>query len=207
MANIEKLQRQEVIERIKARSSQTVERALAGCVYFLLDCSGSMGDYNKLEQAKKGATDYGVEARNKGYAIGLIKFDSISTHLLEPQHNLETYEAELRKLSATGSTNLTAAIQEARTRLVNRIGERVIFIVTDGMPDNKQTALEAAAQVKANGIEIMTFGTDDADKAFLDMLATRKEFSVKMSRDQLQQGIKAMAKLLPSTNKGNATKA
>lgn len=167
-----------------------------GNIYFLLDCSGSMSIYNKLTLAKKGAIGYADEANKKGYSIGLIKFGSIATHILEPKYQLENYKYEVNKLSTGGSTNMTDAIQQAIERFIDIIGEKIIFIVTDGMPDDKDSVLKAATLAKEKGIEIMTLGTDDADEMFLYQLSTRKEFSNKVSHDNLQQGIVSMAKLL-----------
>lgn len=168
-----------------------------GRVYLLLDCSASMTSYNKLEQAKSGAEKFAEDALEKGYAVGLIKFETTASHLLDPNQSLEEFKIQLKNITATGGTNMTAAIKEATRRFSEALGERVIYVVTDGMPDDRNSTLEAANEAKAKGIEIMTFGTDDADKSFLDLLATRKELSVKVSRDKLQQGIASMAKLLP----------
>lgn len=92
---------------------------------------------------------------------------------------------------------MAAAIQIARDNLLDKGGERVICIVTDGMPDDRKATLEAMNEIKTQGVEIMTIGTDDANKEFLEELATRKELSRKVLRDQLERGIISMAKMLP----------
>ena len=51
-------------------------------IYFLMDCSYSM-EGKTLTIAKKGAIEYASEAIKKKYSIGLIKFASNATHILE----------------------------------------------------------------------------------------------------------------------------
>ncbi|MGQ3684178.1 MAG: vWA domain-containing protein [Candidatus Loosdrechtia sp.] len=169
-------------------------------VYLLMDCSGSMAENDKLLQAKKGAIGFADEAQKKEYAVGFIAFASHAEHILEPQNELAGLHAGIEKLSANGSTNMTEAIQIARNNLLQKAGEKVICIVTDGMPDDKKATLEAANELRTQGIEIMTIGTDDADKEFLEELATSKKLSRKVLRDQLEQGIISMAKMLSREN-------
>ena len=88
----------------------------------------------------------------------------------------------------------------AKDKLFDKAGEKVICIVTDGMPDDKKTTLAVTNEARIQGIEIMAIGTDDADKVFLEERVTRKDLSLKVSRDQLERGIISMAKMLPEKN-------
>lgn len=92
---------------------------------------------------------------------------------------------------------MAAAIKLATDHLKRRLGKRAMCIVTNGMPDDKKAALDAAAKAREGGIDIMVLGTDGADKGFLDQLASRKDLSVKVERHQLGVGIQNMLKLLP----------
>lgn len=166
-------------------------------VYLLIDCSGSMAVDNKMEQAKSGAYNFAVDASKKNYSIGIINFDSTAQLILSAQKNLSEINNSLKSLRATGSTNMTDAFNLAISCFDGVKGEKFICIVTDGEPDNRMTTLQARNRAVNVGVEIMTIGTDDADKDFLDQLATRKELSVKVSRQQLKEGISDMAKLLP----------
>ena len=117
--------------------------------------------------------------------------------MLEPQRELVSFYSEVEKLAIAGSTNMAAGIRMATEYLADRKKERVICIATDGQPDDRAATLSAANEAKKMGIEIMTIGTDDADKAFLEELATRKELALKVESTKLQQGITSMAKMLP----------
>lgn len=168
-----------------------------GSVYLVIDCSGSMSS-NKLQDAINGGKGFADEAKAKGYALGLIQFDSSAKHILEPQKELTIFYSNIEKLTLGGSTNMAAGIEMAIRNLAGvPLSEKVICIVTDGQPDDRNATLRVAEEAKRQGIEIMTIGTDDADKEFLEMLATKKELSMKVISTQLKQGIASMAKLLP----------
>lgn len=169
-------------------------------VYVALDCSGSMADMGKLRMAKAGANEFADDALKKGYRVGLISFDSTALCAMEAQQVQGLINTHLNKLEARGSTNMAAAINLARALLTMNTGERVIMIVTDGMPDDHDMTLQSAKDAKLAGIDIMTLGTDDADRTFLELLASRKELSTKVARQHLQEGIASMAKLLPGAS-------
>jgi len=197
-----KLKNKDWAEKLRKATGKTIDSTTRpkikfGQVYLLIDCSGSMyGD--KIEQAKNGALGFADEALSKNYSVGVITFSSKANHLLEPEKSMHNIKAAIEKFTASGSTNMTAAIKIATQNLEDRFGEKLICIVTDGMPDNKKSALKAAETAKQKGIEIMTIGTDDADKKFLEQLATKKELSVKVERSNLGKGITDMARLLPN---------
>lgn len=196
-----RFQQKDWVKKLETVSGKPVVlRKTYKIVYLLVDCSGSMAEGSKIEQAKRGAIGFAEEAQRMEYAVGLIQFASHAELILQPQNELANLNANIERLSANGSTNMTAAIQIARNNLLDKAGEKVICIVTDGMPDDKKATLEAAYEIRTQGVEIMTIGTDDADKEFLEELATRKELSVKVLRDQLERGIISMAKMLPQKN-------
>ncbi|MFN3533614.1 MAG: vWA domain-containing protein [Candidatus Brocadia sp.] len=197
-STLARFQQKNWVKKLEAVSGKPVLPRRSGkIVYLLVDCSGSMAEGNKMMQAKKGAIGFAEEAQRKEYSVGLIQFASHAEHVLEPQNELTNLNTNMERLSANGSTNMAAAIKIARNNLFDKAGEKVICIVTDGMPDDKKATLEAANEIRTQGVEIMTIGTDDADKEFLEALATRKELSLKVLRDQLERGIISMAKMLP----------
>lgn len=172
-----------------------------GIVYLVIDCSGSMGDGDKIEQARRGASGFSRDAKDKGYSVGIISFDSDTRQLLDPQDDLNKIDAALYKLYANNSTNMAAGIKLATEKLKNCTLEKVMCIITDGQVDDRQMAIDAAEEAKHKNIDIMTIGTDDADEEFLKLIATRSELSVKVARTQLESGIASMAKMLPDKSK------
>ena len=187
------------LQKLESATGRPVKNKLpiTGSVLFLLDCSGSMSSENKLQYAKKGGIEYAVEANKKNYKVGLISFGSNAKKILDPEDFIERFKTQIMNLEVEGSTNLTDAIHIAREVLVLSFGEKIIFIVTDGYPDDPDSAVKEAQLAAKSGVEIMTLGTDDADHIFLNSIATKKNFSKKVNRNNLQKSIKEMSKLLP----------
>lgn len=171
-----------------------------GRVYLLIDCSGSMSGY-KLDQAKQGIMDFARDAIRKEYLVGLIKFDSSATHICEPIQDINSLEPYLKKIQASGSTNMVAAIKMAHECLRTLECTRAILIATDGQPDDVQASLEAGQLAKDDGIDIITIGTDDADQAFLKRLASRADLGKKVSKDMFAKAIASASYLLPEPKK------
>jgi len=167
-----------------------------GYVYLVIDCSASMSGY-KLEQAKKGIIDFARDAIKKEYLVGLISFDSEASHLCEPVRDMKVLQPCLQNLVPGGTTNMADAIKLAHTRLKLFDGSRAIVIATDGQADDEQAALSAGKQARSEGIDIITIGTDDADREFLQNLATRKELGSKVAREQFAKTIASASNLLP----------
>ncbi|MDD5703467.1 MAG: VWA domain-containing protein [Dehalococcoidales bacterium] len=176
----------------------------SGRVYILLDCSGSMRG-KKLEQAKRGIIEFTRDALNKGYKVGMVKFSDKAQLICEPTTDIAVLQGKVDEFQASGGTNLAAAIKMAHEKLTGPESTkesggstRVLVVATDGMPDNIKSSLMAANKAKDDGIEIITIGTDDADKEFLKVLASRTELSTKVSSDNLAQAISDASLLLMS---------
>lgn len=173
----------------------------AQAVYLLLDCSGSMkGD--KLNQAKQGALNFAKEAKSKGYLTGLISFSSSAEHLCEPQPKAKELESYLEPMAAGGNTNMGSALSLAKRKFEERMGVRVVVIVTDGMPNSRQETSRAAKTLIKDGVDIITIGTDDADEGFLEKISSRKDLAKKVKRTQLEKGVQSVAGMLPDQEEG-----
>jgi len=170
-----------------------------GHVYLVVDCSASMmGD--KIRQAKSGALDFAKGALSKGYLTGLIRFDSSTKLICEPDKNMSVLEKQLMKLQTGDTTHMAKAISLASNLLKRIPGTRVIVIVTDGMPNgpgDPSTTLRVAEEAKKSGIDIIAIGTDDADQEFLKRLASRKDLGIKVPSKHLQKAITDSASMLP----------
>lgn len=161
----------------------------------LVDVSGSMAWGGKLQQAKDGTMEFAKSVINKNYAVGVISFES-SIRILTPKPVKEVsdkFADTVKNMRHGGSTNLTDALKAAQSRFLNRQVKRVIMIVTDGMPDNKESALSVANECKRQGIEIMAIGTDDADQKFLDQLTSKAGYGLLVSNERLALTMGEMA--------------
>jgi Mg-chelatase subunit ChlD len=165
-------------------------------VYIVIDTSASMAG-NKLAQACVGILDFAGNTFRKGYDVGLIAFSSKARHICAPTGDISVLKDSLDKLHAAGSTNMAEAITMAHDHLSAMKDTRVMVIATDGQPDNDHEAQNAADRAKADKIDIITIGTDDADRSFLKKLASRTELGIKVSVREFQTGISSASNLLP----------
>jgi Mg-chelatase subunit ChlD len=162
----------------------------------LLDVSSSMNKGDKVSQAKSGCRGFAEEMTSAGFAVGIITFSTTVTEILKPTRNIrEIYDA-INPLKASGSTNMADAIVNGMDRLLAWEARRMLFLVTDGMPDDKNKAIQMADEAKRLGIEIYTHGTKDADEEFLRKIASNKEIVRTVQDHLLGEGICDMASSL-----------
>ena len=176
-----------------------------GSVYLVIDCSASMAG-GKIAEAKKGAIDFAVQALSKRYAVGMITFSFRATHICEPSEELFLVQRNLSHLKSGGSTNMADGITLASTKLAGKPNPLAMVVITDGVPDDEKAALAAAEKAKKSGIDIITVGTDDADRSFLEKLASRNDLVVVVQSERLGQGITSAAGMLPGGS-GSLNKA
>jgi cobalamin biosynthesis protein CobT len=70
------------------------------------------------------------------------------------------------EVNAEGGTPLTEALQDAIPKLMaQRVKKRIVFIVTDGVPNNVVTAKEEMARAQALGVEFVGIGIGEYGKA------------------------------------------
>ena len=171
-------------------------------VYLLLDTSRSMEEDDKLSQARSGGRKFATEAIGRNYKVGVVRFSDDAEITAEPSADLAAIE---RGLSAyrEGGTNMTAAIRLAIAKLSATAGDHAMVLVTDGCPNDQDSTRQAAHDARRRGITIIAIGTDDADRAFLDELASAKELAQRVERRELQAAIADSARLLPARTKPN----
>jgi Ca-activated chloride channel family protein len=173
-------------------------RKLLGTVYLLLDHSASMGHDQKLLQVQRGAIRFFAEAWRRDYAVGTIGFAARARVLLGASRNFHRFQRSLRLLEADGHTAMASAIRKATMRLRWRRGERVMVLITDGMPNSREATLQAAAVARALGITLVAVGTGHADEDFLAALTPRPELASSVGGDELEEAVGAAALTLPA---------
>lgn len=171
-----------------------------GYALLLIDCSDSM-DGSKLSEAKQGASAFALDARTKHYLVGLIAFASDAELVCKLAESPSTLDSAISALETNGSTNMADAIKLAKGELMSSAGARAIVVATDGMPDDKTAAIRAADEAKALGIDIIAIGTGDADREFLNRIASRTDLTVMVQAAQLKAGIVGAVGLLPGIRK------
>ena len=167
---------------------------IAGRLIVLLDVSSSMHTRDKLSQAQQGSQRFSEEMISAGFLVGIVKFATDAQEILMPTNNINELHNVINQLTASGSTNMADGIRLGMDRLVTFDGRRMLFLVTDGVPDDRDKALRMAEEAKQLGIEIHTHGTKDADEEFLKKIASVKEIVKTVQDHLLSEGIQDMAR-------------
>ena len=163
--------------------------------FLVMDCSGSMAG-DKLAQAKRGAEDFARSALRGGYLIGVVAFGDDAHIATGPEATEVILHSALASLTAGGGTNLTAGLTLAASNLEDRRTQRAIVVVTDGQPNDRESALVVARAASQAGIRIIAIGTDDADAAFLASLSTAPDLAAFVDASNLREGVATAARLL-----------
>ena len=170
---------------------------LRGTVYLLLDHSTSMSDEGKMEGLVRGSVRLFVEAQKREYVVGAIGFASHAHLLSRPSRDVIGFGSRLATLEPVGRTAMAQALQLATRQLGRRRGDKIILLITDGMPDSREAALDAARLARAQGITIIAIGIGRADEAFLASLTPKPELAAKVELGQLEETMGNAAKVLP----------
>ena len=159
-------------------------------VFVVVDASGSMA-VKKFGDAVKGALDFGLVCISKQYQVGVIVF-SDKASASAPTADPVAFRAKIDKLECVGGG----------TYLASALGHCIDFkpayvlVVTDGEVSDSAESLAIAQRLKSSGTEILTIGTDDANRDFLQQLASRSDLSVKVASVDLARTISDSSRLL-----------
>jgi Mg-chelatase subunit ChlD len=180
-----------------------VKVVFIGNAFLLIDTSGSMNG-SRINEAKDGAIKYAKDVLTKGFSPGIITFgasiyygseESQVKLVIDCQDHVNgDFQNIINNLKAGGSTPMTEAIQLATVELMRKKGRKIICIVTDGDPDNVNSAVAAASIAKEQGIEIFAVGVDGARQDVLDQLVSKKGMA--LLTNNLSGGMQKIAGLL-----------
>ncbi len=140
----------------------------------LLDSSGSM--YGRaLSQAKKACYSLIDEMIDfRFHRLGLIDFSSSAHRLCNLTQNVALLKENIETITASGGTNMLDALQLAYGELKNSKNEKVVIMVTDGVPtSNPISTLAYARDIKKESVRLVTIGAGSGiDFVFLEKLAS-----------------------------------
>ena len=164
-------------------------------VLLLIDTSGSMAG-QKIEQARNGAIDFAQSAITKSYAAALAIFADRAAMVCDPTMDASRFAKKITRVDVGlvgGTTDLAAGLT-----LAGKFKElAVVVVVTDGQSNDNNAALRVATTLKSRSIDIICIGTDDADREFLEQLATRSDLATHVSPKHLRSAITDASRFLP----------
>ena len=171
-------------------SGPTVKRETGfSNIALILDCSYSM-EGEDFRNAKKAAKDFlknTIEKRGN-IQVCLITIGGDSNHdtkLVVPFTNRVSKVASvIGELEVGGSTPMDRSIDIAISAFEGQKGRSLMVIVSDGMPNNKSSALNAAEKASEKGFECSTIGIGSGDhNEFLEQISTMSHFGDLASSD------------------------
>jgi Mg-chelatase subunit ChlD len=178
-----------------ADGAETVVQPGRRNVLLLIDVSGSMAG-PKIEQAKSGSIDFSHSAMSRSYATALAVFADRAAMVCDPTVDAAHFASKIARVNVGlvgGTTDLAAGlVLAAKFREL-----AAVVIVTDGQTNDNDAALQVAATLKNRAIDIICIGTDDADRDFLNQLATRSDLATHVLPKNLRSAITDASRFLP----------
>lgn len=187
--------------------SEKAQREQYAVVYLLLDISGSMAG-SKLAFLKQGAAAFIRDAFDRQHRVGIIQFNSHAVLAAELTRDGEALSRAIKRLEAGGGTYFVPPLELGWKGLQAYGGLRSLCLVTDGQSntgEDSERAITLATKIKRAGVRVLTIGTEDADRAFLEKIASHTKLATHVPATKLATAIADSAKLLPGPNEA-ATK-
>lgn len=192
---------EDLLRRLADKTGREVvvarSRIPMGIAILLLDCSDSM-DGDKLRGVMDGCMGFARDAIAIDYAVGVISFSDSWSWALRPSREVSEIEAAVHSLSADGLTMLADAIAGAREQLRLPVRQKAIVVFTDGHVGDSKESISAIQALRRDGIDVIAIGTEDADRHFIETIASRSELAVATTTKQISGAIRSAARLLSS---------
>src|SRR5262249_29821150 len=140
-------------------------------VALVIDVSGSMSGAPLVEaqEACVGFVDV-LEEAGVGDRIVLVPFGGSAHVAAALGSSAKDVRSATRALSVNGTTNMAHGLQVAWSALARSNGRRVIVLLTDGSPDDRQATVNERDSIIRGEGEIIARGVQGADDAFLRQL-------------------------------------
>lgn len=150
-------------------------------IIFVVDTSGSMGESDKMEQARS-ALLFGVNSLRDADRFNVISFAGeerlMETGLIAANATGRRRGAEfVRSLRANGGTNINDALQAALKQFESGgTRPKMLVFLTDGLPtvgeSNVARILENVRKTRVSGLRLFSFGVGyDVNTELLDKIA------------------------------------
>jgi Ca-activated chloride channel homolog len=142
----------------------------------------------KLQEAKKAAVNFVQRQDLSRHQVALVSFESVPHRLSGLSQSAADFSIAVDRIAKGGSTRMDIGLSAAADILRGATNQKVILMFTDGMPDDKNTTLSTAANVKSAGIKIVTVATDDADVRYLSSVTGDRSRVFYTSSGQYEKG-------------------
>ncbi len=162
-------------DRISSDMLLSVHTQVTVDVVVLFDISGSMSsqDITYLNEAVRELFVAIQRTPNlEGLRLGIVTFES-SSNVVRACAPVKKGETPNTIAGTPGSTDMAGALRQADQLLAQRkhAYPPVVLLLTDGMPNDASATRAAAADLRAKGVQVISFGVASADINFLSSLS------------------------------------
>ena len=141
-------------------------------IALIMDCSGSMYGQS-ISEAKKAAKGFSrATLSTERREIALVAFPGGVQS--QPTGDLHRLSTAIDGLTPIGSTPMHSGLNEAKTLLTENPGvQRIFLVLTDGHPDDPNSTMHLAKDIRSKGARIITVGVgQQVDQDFLSSMAS-----------------------------------
>lgn len=189
--------------------NQFVTRANSVAITLLIDCSSSMTAGTQMPDAIKaafGLAEVCVRAQVRFAISGYFSNSEVvyqrAVHFGVPWNSKA--QAAVVALKPTGGTPTGDAILEASRQMAGEAADRhIIFVITDGNPNDTAYNIEAVDAVRRGGVEVYAFGIPGASAQLLTKVYGEGQYThcASTAHDVKTEIVdKLVALLLPATD-------
>lgn len=167
-------------------------------IMLAIDLSGSMSGI-PLKKAKKAAISFVNEFDLDYTEIGLIIFANRSSLHQKLTHNKKCLISKINQweIGRVGFGNSAQPFTDTYEIYENSENSaRYLVVLTDGHWLGEEFAIQEAKRCHKKGIEIIALGFGDANKSFLDKIASRKGFASFTDLSNLESALTGIARII-----------
>lgn len=147
-------------------------------IVFALDVSGSMTEYHKIDRARQAVMDTAEKLFASGGGlteIGVVAFGSQAQVVCTLTSDAAVLQQAVKLLRTYGTTAMHSGLSLAYDMLskVDKNTQRLILLVSDGMPDLPAETITVGGRILSDGIELflVSLGSEGINEAFLKELS------------------------------------
>jgi len=163
----------EVINRLVREREERKYKASRAEIMFMVDTSGSM-EGKPIRLARKALQDSVKKIDLSKIKISILNFAEAGRFECAAESDAKRIDRAISSLETDtcGAGTSETPLSSYGNKFSEKDVARIIVVLTDGVWDNQQKEEAAAQKLKAEGITIYATGFGDADKRFLDKIAS-----------------------------------
>jgi len=163
----------EVINRLIREREERKHKAARAEIMFMVDTSGSM-EGKPIKLARKALQESVKQFDLSKIKVSILNFAEAGRFECAAENDAKRIDKAISALEidTCGVATSETPLSSYGNKFSEKDVARIIVVLTDGVWDNQQAEEAAAQKLKADGVTIYATGFGDADKRFLDRIAS-----------------------------------